>query len=140
MKLLRVLQYAVPGYNFLKFAEISVAILDERLVLLFILLSNIYETKPDIFEIFQNFFETFRKTIGKFRKHIQAIFVIFVSRPNYRTGCRSVTHCQQEQCYSGIRSPGRSTQPTFEYFHNKVSFYEDIVQLFLALKITLLYS
>ena len=41
--------------NFLKFTEISVAILDERLVLLFILLSNIYETKPDIFEIFRTF-------------------------------------------------------------------------------------
>ena len=36
--------------------------------------------------------------------------------------------------------PDDQTQPTFEYFHNKVSFYEDIVRLFLALKITLLYS
>ena len=37
-------------------------------------------------------------------------------------------------------NPDDQTQPTFEYFHNKVPFYEDIVQLFLVLKITLLYS
>ena len=36
--------------------------------------------------------------------------------------------------------PDDQTQPTFEYFHNKVSFYEGIVQSFLILKITLLHS
>ena len=67
--------------------------------------------------------------------------MIFVSRPNHRTGCRSVTHCQQEQCYSGLYAhPDDQTQPTFEYFHSKVLFYEDIVQLLLVLKVTLLYS
>ena len=50
--------------NFLKFTEISVAILDERLVLLFILLSNIYETKPDIFEIFRTFSRYLEKQLG----------------------------------------------------------------------------
>ena len=36
--------------------------------------------------------------------------------------------------------PDDQTQRTFEYFNFKVSFYEDIVQSFLILKITLLYS
>ena len=27
---------------------------------------------------------------------------------DYRTGCRNVSHCQQQQSYSGLRSPGRS--------------------------------
>ena len=28
------------------------------------------------------------------------------SEDDYRTGCRNVSHCQQQQSYSGIRSPG----------------------------------
>ena len=36
--------------------------------------------------------------------------------------------------------PDNQTQRTFEYFNFMVSFYEDIVQSFLILKITLLYS
>ena len=31
----------------------------------------------------------------------------FDSKDDYRTGCRNVSHCQQ-QSYSGLRSPGRS--------------------------------
>ena len=32
----------------------------------------------------------------------------FDSEDDYRTGCRNVSHCQQQQCYSGLRSSGRS--------------------------------
>ena len=30
------------------------------------------------------------------------------SEDDYHTGCRNVSHCQQQQSYSGLRSPGRS--------------------------------
>ena len=33
---------------------------------------------------------------------------------NNRAGCRNVSHCQQQQSYSGLRSPDEQTQPTFE--------------------------
>ena len=33
---------------------------------------------------------------------------------DYRTGCRNVSHCQQQQSYSGLRSPGRSNSAYFE--------------------------
>ena len=32
----------------------------------------------------------------------------FDSEGDYRTGCRNVSHCQQQQSYSGLSSPGRS--------------------------------
>ena len=32
----------------------------------------------------------------------------FDSEDDYRTGCRNVSHCKQQQSYSGLRSPGRS--------------------------------
>ena len=32
----------------------------------------------------------------------------FDSEDDYRTGCRKVSHFQQEQSYSGLRSPGQS--------------------------------
>ena len=32
----------------------------------------------------------------------------FDSKDDYRTGYRNVSHCQQQQSYSGLRSPGRS--------------------------------
>ena len=32
----------------------------------------------------------------------------FDSEDYYRTGCQNVTHCQQQQSYSGLRSLGRS--------------------------------
>ena len=72
MELFRVLLYAVQEYNFLKFAEICVAILDDRLSFL-CFYCNIYEMKPDIFEIFRTFsryleknFDIFRKKNGEF--------------------------------------------------------------------------
>ena len=33
----------------------------------------------------------------------------FDSEDDYRTGCRNVSHCQRQQSYSGLRSPGQST-------------------------------
>ena len=32
---------------------------------------------------------------------------------NYRTGCRNVSHCQEQQSHSGLRSPGRSNSAYF---------------------------
>ena len=32
----------------------------------------------------------------------------FDSKDDYRTGCRNVSQCQQQQSYLGLRSPGRS--------------------------------
>ena len=37
----------------------------------------------------------------------------FDSENDYRTGCRNVIHCQQQQSYSGLRSPGRSKSTYF---------------------------
>ena len=38
----------------------------------------------------------------------------FDSEDDYRTGCRNVSHCQQQQqSYSGLRSPGRSNSTNF---------------------------
>ena len=33
------------------------------------------------------------------------IQLTFDSEDDYRTGCRNVSHCQQQQSYSGLRSP-----------------------------------
>ena len=37
----------------------------------------------------------------------------FESEDDYRTGCRNISHCQQQQSYSGLRSPGRSNSTYF---------------------------
>ena len=37
------------------------------------------------------------------------------SEDDYRSGCRNVSHYQQQQSYSGLRSPGRSNST---YFYN----------------------
>ena len=37
----------------------------------------------------------------------------FDSEDDYRTGCRNVSHCQQQHSYSGLRSPGRSNSTYF---------------------------
>jgi len=37
----------------------------------------------------------------------------FDSEDDYRTGCRNVSHCEQQQSYSGLRSPGRSNSTYF---------------------------
>ena len=35
------------------------------------------------------------------------------SEDDYRTGCRNVSHRQQQQSYSGLRSPRRSNSTYF---------------------------
>ena len=35
------------------------------------------------------------------------IFDQFDSEDDHRTGCRNVTHCEQQESFSGQRSPGR---------------------------------
>ena len=37
----------------------------------------------------------------------------FDSEDDYRTGCRNVSHCQQQQSYSGLRSPKQSNSTNF---------------------------
>ena len=37
----------------------------------------------------------------------------FDSEDDYRTGCRNISHCQQQQSYSGLRSPRRSNSTYF---------------------------
>ena len=34
------------------------------------------------------------------------IQITFDSEDDYCTGCRNISHCQQQQSYSGLRSPG----------------------------------
>ena len=70
MESFRVLLYAVQEYNFLKFAEICLAILDDGLffsvfTVIFMKFSQIYLRYLDLFPG-----EIFRKKIGNFRKHI----------------------------------------------------------------------
>ena len=42
------------------------------------------------------------------RLTLESWFTNFDSEDDYRTGCRNVSYCQQQQSYSGLRSPGRS--------------------------------
>ena len=44
-------------------------------------------------------------------------FGLFDSEDDYRTGCWNVSHCQQQQSYSGLRSPGRSNSTYFCYWY-----------------------
>ena len=47
------------------------------------------------------------------------------SEDNYQTGCRNVSHCQQQQFYSGLRSPGRSNSTLFSFIHScQFAFFE----------------
>ena len=46
----------------------------------------------------------------------------FDSEDDYHTGCRNVSHCQQQQSYSGLRSPGWSNS-TYFWTPNIVRFY-----------------
>ena len=108
--------------------------------MLFILLSNIYEMKPDIFEIFRSFSRYLEKQLGTsgniFR---QFSWYLYLGLTTAQVVEASLTVNKNSVIQEYVH-PDDQTQPTFEYFHNKVSFYEDIVQLFLALKITFLYS
>ena len=52
------------------------------------------------------------------------VVIFFYSEDDYRTGCWNVSHCQQQQSYSGLHSPGRSNSNYFwndswvQTFHN----------------------
>ena len=46
-------------------------------------------------------------------KFSETILIHLDSEDDYRTGCRNVSHCQQQQSYSGLRSPGRSNSTYF---------------------------
>ena len=65
---------------FNKMAEICVAILDDRLFF-WCFYCNIYEMKPDIFEIFRTFSRYLEKKSGISANIFRQFFVIFVSRP-----------------------------------------------------------
>ena len=56
----------------------------------------------------------------------------FDSEDDYRTGCRNVCHCQQQQSCSGLRSSGRSNST---YFWN-----DSWVQTFHKRKVVALFS
>ena len=63
--------------------------------------------------------------IGQLRRNVNwRDTTHFDPEDDHRTGCRNVSHCQQQQSYSGLRSPGRSNS-TFWYdswvqtFHKK---------------------
>ena len=59
----------------------------------------------------------------------------------YRTGCRNVSHCQQHQSYSGLRSPGRSNSTfwndswvqTFHTFHKKYIIKSELKRKFIMI-------
>ena len=48
---------------------------------------------------------------------------------DYRTGCQNSSHCQRQQSYSGLRSPGR---PSLTYFLN-----DPWIKTFYMLRITI---
>ena len=54
-------------------------------------------------------------------------FTHFDSEDDYHTGCWNVSHCQQQQSHSGLRSPGQSNSTYFwndswvETFHSEIS-------------------
>ena len=101
---------------------------------------NIYETKPDLFEIFRSFSRYLEKQSGIsgniFR---QFSWYLYPGLTTAQVVEASLT-VNKNSAIQDYVHPDDQTQPTFEYLHNKVPFYEDIVQLFLVLKITLLYS
>ena len=57
-------------------------------------------------------------------RHTRRDMTHFDSEDDYCTGCRNVSHCQQQQSYSGLRSPGQSNSTYFwndswvQTFHN----------------------
>ena len=117
MELLRVLLYAVQEYTFLKFAEICVAILDENVIFYF------------IFKIFR------KKNRESPKTYLNCHFswYLCLGLTIAKVVETSVTVNKNSPIQDYVH-PDDETQPTFEYFHNKVSFYEVIVQSFLILE------
>ena len=46
-------------------------------------------------------------------KHNPWRMTVNADEDDYGTGCRNVSHCQQQQSYSGLRSPGQSNSTFF---------------------------
>ena len=55
------------------------------------------------------------------------------SEDDYRTGCRNVSHCQQQQSYSGIRSPG---SPRTIILNLLMYFLYNIINIFMIKNLT----
>ena len=49
-------------------------------------------------------------------KHNPWRMTVNADEDDYRTGCWNVSHCQQQQSYSGLRSPERSNSTFWTYF------------------------
>ena len=109
MELLRVLLYAVQEYTFLKFAEICVAILDENVI--FILFLRYLEKNLESPETYLN---------------CHFLWYLYLGLTIAQVVETSVT-VNKNSAIQDYVHPYDETQPTFEYFHNKVSFYEGIV-------------
>ena len=56
----------------------------------------------------------------------------FDSEDDYRTGCQNVSHCQQQQSYSGLRSPRRS--------YSTYVWHDSLVQTFYRHELTCLFN
>ena len=97
--------------------------------------------KPDIFEIFRNFSRYLEKKNEEFPETYLGHFswYLYLGLTTWQVVETSVT-VNNDSGNQDCIHPNDQTQPTSEYFNFKVSFYEDIVQSFLILKITLLYS
>ena len=58
-----------------------------------------------------------------------------------RTGCRSVSHCQQQQSYSGLHSPGRPNSTyCWCFFVVSMKFLVDLCRFLQAVSIKLVYA
>ena len=55
------------------------------------------------------------------------------SEDDYRTGCRNVSHCQQQQSYSGISSPG---SPRTIILNLLMYFLYNIINIFMMKNLT----
>ena len=68
---------------------------------------------PSIVKVKQSFIvsQTVSYPVGQLTNWLETInwrdTTHFDSEDDYSTGCRNVSHCQQQQFYSGIRSTGR---------------------------------
>ena len=96
--------------------------------------------KPDIFDIFRSFSRFIEKQSGISGNIVrQFSWYLYLGLTTAQVVEASPT-VNKNSAIQDYVHPDDQTQPTFEYSHNKVPFHEDIVQRFLILKITLLYS
>ena len=55
------------------------------------------------------------------RSNAFSVEQLILTEDGYRTGYRNASHCQQQQCYSGLPSPRRSNSSYFRYFLSLIS-------------------